>query len=92
LSVLYLIGYALVLSNPNPVELLYGDPPLLRVVEVLPLPITVLAAGALALTVAVWIRRYWGLAGRVHYTLVVLAGLAFVWFLYYWNLLEELWF
>lgn len=24
--------------------------------------------------------------------LVALAGLAFVWFLYYWNLLEELWF
>jgi CubicO group peptidase (beta-lactamase class C family) len=92
LSVLYLIGYALVLSNPNPVELLYGDPPLLRAVEVLPLPIVVLAAGALALAVPVWMRRYWGLAGRVHYTLVALAGLAFVWFLYYWNLLEELWF
>jgi hypothetical protein len=37
-------------------------------------------------------RHYWGLAARVHYTLVVLAGLAFVWFLYYWNLLEEVWF
>jgi hypothetical protein len=31
-------------------------------------------------------------AGRVHYTMVTLAGLAFVWFLHYWNLLEELWF
>jgi hypothetical protein len=71
---LYLIGYALVLSNPNRVELLYGDPPLLH------------AVGALSLLIVVLV------AGRVHYTLVALAGLAFVWFLYYWNLLEELWF
>jgi hypothetical protein len=92
LSILYLIGYALVLSNPNRVELVYGDPPLLRAVEVLPLPIVALAAGALASTVPAWRKRYWGVAGRVHYTLVALAGLAFVWFLYYWNLLEEMWF
>jgi hypothetical protein len=92
LSILYLIGYALVLSNPHPVELLYGDPPLLHAVGALSLLIVVLVAGALALTVPAWIRRYWGVAGRVHYTLVALAGLAFVWFLYYWNLLEELWY
>ena len=92
LSILYLIGYALVLSNPNPVELLYGDPPLLHAVGALSLLIVGLVAGALASTVPAWRRRYWGMAGRVHYTLVVLAGLAFVWFLYYWNLLEELWY
>ena len=92
LSVLYLLGYALVVGNPDQVEFLYGDPPLLRVVEVLPLPIVALALGALAFTVPVWGRRYWGVAGRVHYTLVAASGLAFIWFLYYWNLLEELWF
>jgi hypothetical protein len=92
LSILYLIGYTLVLSNPNPVELLYGDPPLLHAVGTLSLLIVVLVAGASPLTVPAWMRHYWGVAARVHYTLVVLAGLAFVWFLYYWNLLEELWF
>ena len=91
-SVLYLTGYALVLGSPEPVEFLYGDPPLLRVVEVLPLPIAGLALGALVFIVPAWTKRYWNVAGRVHYTLVALAGLAFVWFLYYWNLLEELWF
>jgi hypothetical protein len=30
--------------------------------------------------------------GRVHYAQVALAGLAFIWFLHYRNLLEELWF
>jgi hypothetical protein len=59
---------------------------------VLPLAIVALALGALAFTVPAWTRRYWGLAGRVHYTLIALAGLAFVWFLYYWNQLEELWY
>jgi CubicO group peptidase (beta-lactamase class C family) len=95
LSVLYLIGYPLaliVVARSNLLELVYGDSPLLRAMQVLPLLIVVLAASALALTVPAWIRRYWGVAGRVHYTLVVLAGLAFVWFLYYWNLLEELWY
>ena len=36
--------------------------------------------------------HYWGVAGRVHYTLVALAGLVVVWLLYYWNLLNDLWF
>ncbi|MGH3147256.1 MAG: serine hydrolase domain-containing protein, partial [Rubrobacter sp.] len=95
LSVLYLIGYPLALSviaRSNPLEFSYGNPPLLRPVQVLPLLIVVLALGALSFTVPAWTRSYWGMAGRVHYTLVALAGLAFVWFLYYWNLLEELWF
>jgi uncharacterized membrane protein len=81
-----------VLSNPNPVELLYGDPPLLHAVGALSLLIVVLVAGASTLSVPVWIRRYWSVAGRVHFTLVVLAGLAFVWVLYYWNLFKELWY
>ncbi len=31
--------------------------------------------------------RYWNPGARVHYTLVTLAALAFIWFLNYWNLL-----
>ena len=42
---------------------------------------TVLGAGA------AWKDHYWGVAGRVHYSVVVVAALAFVWFLNYWNLL-----
>ena len=40
-----------------------------------------------AMTVWVWRKRFWGVMARVHYTLVTLAALAFVWFLNYWNLL-----
>jgi hypothetical protein len=34
-----------------------------------------------------WKDRYWSAAGRVYYTLVTVAAVAFVWFLNFWNLL-----
>ena len=46
-----------------------------------------LTVGALIYSVLGWKRGYWGIYARVHYTLATLAGLAFVWFLNYWNLL-----
>jgi hypothetical protein len=47
----------------------------------------VLTVGALIYSVLSWKNSYWGIAARVHYTLVTLAAVAFVWFLNYWNLL-----
>jgi hypothetical protein len=47
----------------------------------------VLTVGALLYSVLAWKNSYWGIAARVHYTLVTLAAVAFVWFLNYWNLL-----
>lgn len=72
----------------------FGVPPLVRALFVLPM-----VAGVLALAVAIlaalgWAGRangsgrpWWGLAGRLHYTLVAAAGLAMVWWAAYWNLL-----
>jgi len=39
------------------------------------------------LVVLSWTRRYWSLPERVHWTLMALAALAFIWFLNNWNLL-----
>ncbi len=47
----------------------------------------VLTLGALLYSVLAWKNSYWGIATRVHYTLVTVAAVAFVWFLNYWNLL-----
>jgi CubicO group peptidase (beta-lactamase class C family) len=47
----------------------------------------VLTAGALVYTVLAWKDRYWGIAGRLYYTLVTVAAVAFVWFMDFWNLL-----
>lgn len=40
------------------------------------------------LTVLVWRERTWGIIGRLHYTLIMAAGLAFLWFEVSWNLLK----
>jgi hypothetical protein len=47
----------------------------------------VLTVGALLYSVLAWKNSYWSIANRVHYTLVTVAAVAFVWFLNYWNLL-----
>jgi hypothetical protein len=45
------------------------------------------ATRALIYSVLAWKNSYWGIAARVHYTMVTVAAVAFVWFLNYWNLL-----
>lgn len=56
----------------------------------------VLVVGALAVVAGIatigfagfaWRRGFWSRVGRVHYSLVALAALAFGWLLWYWNLL-----
>jgi hypothetical protein len=46
-----------------------------------------LGIGVLFFMVKAWVKGYWTRCQRVHYTLVFLAALVFVWFLNYWNLL-----
>jgi hypothetical protein len=54
---------------------------------VLPIVTAVLSIILLVLAVLAWKNRYWSLGGRLHYSLVTLAGLVFVWLASYWNLL-----
>ncbi len=53
----------------------------------LPIILAVLAAIITIYTVFAWKKSYWGLGGRIHYTLLATAALANSWFLYYWNLI-----
>ena len=46
-----------------------------------------LTLGLLVMATLAWWNRYWGLVGRVHYTLVALAGVLFVLILGNWNLI-----
>lgn len=62
-------------------------PPILNALFALPVPAIVLTIGLAVFTVLAWKDRYWGILGRLHYTLVTLAAVAFVLFLNYWNLL-----
>ena len=79
-------GVAYVLVE-DPEEIAFGLTPALKRL----LAVTQISAVLAALTVLgcliAWKNRYWRFSGRVHYTLVALAGVAFVALLYYWNLL-----
>jgi CubicO group peptidase (beta-lactamase class C family) len=86
LNVLFLAGAVWGMKWGRPNELL--DPSLLLKIA---LGLGVLAAamtlGALVYTVLAWRDVYWGIAGRIFYTLVTVTAVAFVGFSNYWNLL-----
>ena len=75
-----------VIATPD-AKVLTGEASLLNVLGFISIPLAVLAIGAVVFTVLAWKEHYRGIAGRVYYTLVTLAAVAFVWFLHYWNLL-----
>jgi CubicO group peptidase (beta-lactamase class C family) len=54
---------------------------------VIPLVTAALAPVVLVLAVLAWRRHTWSFGGRLHYSLVTLAGWLFLWFASYWNLL-----
>ncbi len=49
--------------------------------------VAVLAPGVALLAVIAWWKRWWGSAGRLHYTVIALAGLALLWYEVYWEFL-----
>jgi hypothetical protein len=46
-----------------------------------------LGIGVLFFMVKAWVKGYWTRCQHIHYTLIVVAAIAFVWFPNYWNLL-----
>jgi CubicO group peptidase (beta-lactamase class C family) len=84
LNLLFVIGT--VLWGNQPTEL-HGAQLIVKIVLGVGVLSAVLTVGALIYGVLAWKNSYWGIATRVHYTLVTVAALAFVWFLNYWNLL-----
>lgn len=86
LNVVFLAGVAAMVMRALGGAL--TDPPLwFVVVLVIPLATAILSIVLLIFTVLAWKDGYWSLVGRLHYTVVTLAGLAFVWVANYWNLL-----
>jgi hypothetical protein len=84
LNLLFVVG---MVPGFNPPTELHGAQLIVKIVLGLGVLGAVLTVGALLYSVVAWKRSYWGIAARVHYTLVTVAALAFVWFLNYWNLL-----
>lgn len=91
ISTLYLfcllIGTALVFFPGESVNLVYGIHPTVVALLCIP-PVAVgLTIGLPIFTLLAWKNSYWSLMGRLHYSIITLAALAFIPFLNYWNLL-----
>jgi CubicO group peptidase (beta-lactamase class C family) len=68
-------------------ELVFAPPKGLYAVLTLPLVGLALTVMAVTLVVRVWREKYWTRGSRLLHTAGVVAAVAFVWFLNYWNLL-----
>jgi len=84
LNLLFVAGMLMVIARGR--ELLFGITPFARAVLVLPLLSAGLTGVTLVFAVVALRRRFWGPAGRLHYLLVVVVGVAFLGSLHYWNL------
>jgi len=87
LSLLTVVFVVIVIRSFDPVGILYGLPAALKVALVISIVTTALAAAVVVLAVVAWVKGFWRVPGRVHYTLVAAAAAAFVLWLNYWNLL-----
>jgi pimeloyl-ACP methyl ester carboxylesterase len=84
-----LLIFILNTSQSQPYLLLFGLPPEAAPLFGLPWLAGALSLGLVLLAVPVWRAGYWSLAGRLHYTLVTVAALAFVWLLLNWGMLQR---
>jgi hypothetical protein len=73
----------------NAYGLYTGSLPLWTLVAIFSAIVVLLAVVMVIFTVLAWTRHFWNLTGRIHYTLVTLSALGFVWFMYFWNILGK---
>jgi hypothetical protein len=86
LNLLFMVGLVAGSSIAS-TQLINSIPSWLNALLSIAIVAAVLALSSAVLAVLAWKGRYWSIVGRVHYSLVVLALLAFIWWLNNWNLL-----
>ncbi|WP_440945255.1 serine hydrolase domain-containing protein [Methanosarcina sp. T3] len=69
------------------IEFIYSVSTFLILLLAIALIAAILALGSVVFAVLAWKDNYWSYPERIHYSLVVMALLAFVWWLNNWNLL-----
>ena len=88
MSGLFVVFPLCVLSSvTNLKALLLSVPTLLKFGLALPLIAALLGIGVLFYMLKAWRKGYWTLCQRLHYTLVFVAALVFIWLLNFWNFL-----
>ena len=91
-TIIFLFGLVSVFTSINPA---YGVPdimlnitgPIFYVILSLPYLIAVLSIAMLVFTPLAWIRKYWTIPARLHYSLVTISALGLVWVMVYTKLL-----
>lgn len=84
---LLFIAALVALLAVDPMSIIYGIPSSLTTILTIAMVASILALSSAALAVLAWKDGYWSIVGRLHYSLVVMALLSFVWWLNNWNLL-----
>jgi CubicO group peptidase (beta-lactamase class C family) len=85
LFLLFILGLGMALSDLD--QFNYGVPSFFKISLGFPVAAAALAVGVLIFTVIIWRKKCWTGCARVHYTLVLLAAVGFLWLLNFWNLL-----
>ena len=80
-------GFGLFLLTLDPHTVGYGPPPMLVALLVLPVSSAVFTLPLPLLAAAAWRQGWWGMWGRVHFTLTTVAAVVFLVVLNYWNFL-----
>ncbi len=75
----------------NFAELPFGQRGLLPLLGGISIFLMALASGIVVLAVLGWRRGWWGVIGRIYYSLIALASIGFVWFLAFWNQIGWQW-
>ena len=81
------IAFVVIFVASDPTQVIYGYPIALRLGMLLPLVSIIPAVVGLVFSMQSWRAGTWRVCERVHYTLVVLGTLIFIWQLDYWHLL-----
>ena len=90
LMLLFVLLLSMMMNQTNLVEQFYASisvPLPLILLLVIPVIAAILTLFVIPLTVLAWLKKYWTLQGRIHYTLVTLALVTFIWWLNFYNLL-----
>jgi CubicO group peptidase (beta-lactamase class C family) len=85
-SALNLVFFLIVLLSFGE-ELVFGVPPSIRVVLVIPIVTSILSVVFVGLAVIAWMRGQGSFVGRLYTSLIALASVLFVLFAGYWNML-----
>lgn len=85
LNILFLLYFVMVNSNPS--GLVFGIPLAIKIFLFLPLIAGILVVASVVFLIYILFRGFFTTCGRLHYLILILAGIVFLWFLRYWNLL-----